>query len=402
MACYLAWTPRGLSPYHATRSHTSYKVRARSRLRRPVSYCSVRHIGILWQNRHDRVMKYNLPRLAYGLGITFGAFIAWLHPLPASAQRPKTSSYGTSQFATKPDNKDKKTLPPKREAGQGGEQLPAPLTAEERDGNKLVALAAREVFRQKGIEAKVRQRVFAFGQEVVGTGEYFQLGSGQPKLLRLDMKMQVGPQAATLLQICGHRDYWIRRHVPPASPKLEHVNLTRLASALSRVDDDGKHLPTDHWILLGGLSRLVESLHRNFDFAPPQLDHIGTLPVLVMQGRLKPERFKELRAVADKRNETAEQIPTAVNLTLSRSDQQIPHFPCRIEFLRQLTLKELKAAAAKDVVQGNQPATETPLSTLEFDEVQAVVDLDPQLFEFDPGDEESEDKTQTWLRKLQE
>ena len=105
--------------------------------------------------------------------------------------------------------------------------------------------------------------------------------------------MQVGPQAATLLQICGRQDYWIRRHVPPASPKLEHVNLTRLASALSRVDDDGKHLSTDHWILLGGLSRLVESLHRNFDFAPPQSDRIGTLPVLVMQGRLKPDRFKD-------------------------------------------------------------------------------------------------------------
>ena len=47
-------------------------------------------------------------------------------------------------------------------------------------------------------------------------------------------------------------------------------------------------------------------------------------------------------------------------------------------------------------------ATETRLSILEFYEVQALVDLDPQLFEFDPGDEESEDKTQAWLRKLQE
>ena len=323
------------------------------------------------------------------------------NPTAATDQLSKRSGYGASRVAAAPQNKQRdKTVAVQGRAGEG-DQLPAPLTAEERDGNKLVALAAKEVFRQKAIEAKVRQRVFAFGQEVVGSGEYFQFGSGQPKLLRLDMKMQVGPQAATLLQICGRQDYWIRRHVPPASPKLEHVNLTRLASALSRADEDGKHLTTDHWIMLGGLSRLLDSLHRNFDFAPPQPDHIGADPVLVVKGRLKPERFKALHSAGDKKNEAAnEQIPTAVNLSLGRADQP-PHFPHRIEFMRQLTSKELKAAAAKES-KDHQSVTETPLCILEFYEVQAHVDLDPRLFEFDPGDEESEDRTQAWLRKLQE
>ncbi|MCE9525040.1 MAG: hypothetical protein K8R36_03185 [Planctomycetales bacterium] len=164
------------------------------------------------------------------------------------AQQPaKRSGYGTSRVAARPENKEPTPLPQGR-GGEGGEQLPLPLTAEEKDGNKLVALAAKDVFRQKAIQAKVRQRVFAFGQEVVGAGEYYQFGQGQPKLLRLDMKMQVGPQAATLLEVCGRQDYWLRRHLPPAKPKLEHVNLTRLASALSRIEEDGQHVTSDHWM----------------------------------------------------------------------------------------------------------------------------------------------------------
>lgn len=341
----------------------------------------------------------NLPRWRFGLACLLLALSAW--PLAGSAQqRQKRSDYATKRVAAVPENKElEKAVLSKGRGGEGGEPLPPPLTPEERDGNKLVALSAKDAFRQKAIQAKVRQRVFAFGQEVVGSGEYFQFGSGQPKLLRLDMKMQVGPQAASLLQICGRQDYWIRRHVPPAAPKLEHVNLTRLASALSREGDDGKYLTTDHWILLGGLSRLLESLHRNFDFAPTRQARIDKEFVLVVQGRLKPERFKALHPSGDKKSDAAtEQIPTAVILTLRRADQPLPHFPHRIEFLRQLTPKEFKSTAG----QAAQPATETVLSILEFVDPQAHVELDPQLFEFDPGDEESEDKTQTWLRKLQE
>ncbi|MFN0019799.1 MAG: hypothetical protein ACKVP0_16200 [Pirellulaceae bacterium] len=287
---------------------------------------------------------------------------------------------------------------PRGRGGEGGEQLPSPLTAEEKDGNKLVALAAKDVFRQKAIQAKVRQQVFAFGQEIVGAGEYYQSGQGQPKLLRLDMKMQVGPQAATLLEVCGRQDYWLRRHLPPAGPKLEHVNLTRLASALSRIDDDGQHVTSDHWILLGGLSRLVESLSRNFDFAPSQTAQIDDVPVLVVKGRLKAERFKALQGGGKNENPAAiSQLPTAVILTLGRGDQYLPHFPYRIEYLRQLTSKELKATAAAE--KNAQPATETTLSILEFYEVDTP-ELDPRIFEFNPGDEESEDKTQLWVKRL--
>jgi len=200
--------------------------------------------------------------------------------------------------------------------------------------------------------------------------------------------------------VCGRQDYWIRRHLPPAAPKLEHVNLTRLASALSHLDEEEQSITTDNWILLGGLSRLVDSLHRNYDFAPPQTAEIGKLAVLVVKGRLKPERFKALQAAGGK-DKAAEQIPVAVNLTLGRAEQQPPHFPYRIEYLRQMTPREIKVTA-KDTEGGTQPVHETPLCILELDEVEAPFNLDPRLFEFNPGDEESEDKTQTWLRKLQE
>src|SRR6185436_13955838 len=128
MACYLAWTPRGLSPYHATRSHTSYKVRARGRLRCPVSYCSVRHIGILWQNRHDPVMKYKLPRFSdtspartpglVSAGLVLAVVVAAANPIGISAQPPtKRSGYGASRVAARPENKESAT--PNSRAGEG-------------------------------------------------------------------------------------------------------------------------------------------------------------------------------------------------------------------------------------------------------------------------------------------
>jgi hypothetical protein len=354
--------------------------------------------------------KYaKVPRLRVGLvsfGLVLATVVSSIAPPPASAQQlPKRSGYGTSRIAARPENKEKEAgVSPKMandRAGEGGEPLPTPLTPDEKDGNRLVALAAKDVFRQRAIQAKVSQRVFAFGQEVTGAGEYYQFGSGQPKLLRLDMKMQVGPQAASLLQVCGRQDYWIRRHVPPGNPKLEHANLTRLASALSRMDDEGRYVNSGNWILLGGLSRLMESLHRNFDFAPPEQSR--TLPVLVTKGRLKPDRFLALHNATGGKQEAAQpadQIPTSVILTLGLADQPLPHFPYRIEYQRQLSTQEADAAAGEKKDQ--QPSGETPLSILEFYEVHTPVDLDPQLFEFDPGDEEYEDRTQNWLRRLEE
>jgi hypothetical protein len=344
------------------------------------------------------------PRLPFGLVVLLQLVASAMFVVTAfSQERPKTSNYGKGRVVARVENEppQKKEIESNRgRGGEGGEPLPTPLTAEERDGRKLVELATKDVFRQRAIEAKVRQRVFAFGQEVTGAGDYFQFGSGQPKLLRLEMKMQIGPQAATLLQICGRQDYWIRRHIPPGAPKLEHVKLTRLASALSRHDDDERSFSADHWILLGGLSRLLESLHRNFDFGPPRPDHIGDTQILVLDGRLKPERFKELHLAGKSESDIAvEQLPTAVKLSLGRSDQEPPHFPYRIEYLRQLSAKELKAAAKKTPT-GTQPTSETPLCILEFDEVRSHIDLDPQLFEFNPGDEEYEDRTQAWVQKL--
>ena len=109
------------------------------RLRCPVSYCSVRHIGNLWQNRHDRVMKYklpklvermdtnpkrqrgwvpNLPRWRFGLACLLLALSAW--PLAGSAQqRQKRSDYATKRVAAVPENKElEKAVLSK---GRGGE-----------------------------------------------------------------------------------------------------------------------------------------------------------------------------------------------------------------------------------------------------------------------------------------
>ena len=129
---------------------------------------------------HNQWEKTTLPRLRAGL---VAAVLLGLFPSdPLVAQEPRRSSYARVSNPVAAESQE-------RRGEEEGAKLPLPA---EKDGNKLVADAARQVFRLKALEAKVRQRVSVFGQEVPGAGEYAQLSLGQQKLLRLEMKMQIG------------------------------------------------------------------------------------------------------------------------------------------------------------------------------------------------------------------
>lgn len=276
------------------------------------------------------------------------------------------------------------------------------VAAAQGKGNELVRQAAEAVFNQPGIEAKVRQRTNLFGQEMVAAGIYQQLDAGRQKLLRLEVKTQIGEQTATLMEIRGRQDLWIRRHLPPAAPQLEHVSLTRLRSALAHVDDQGNLSTTENWILLGGLPKLLENLHRNFVFGAPREAKLADVPVIVLKGTWNMEVLKShLGGKVPSGNEGfPEQIPPEVTLVLGRPGSQLALFPFRLEYWRTRTEKERNSLLGTTA--GNADVKELiPLSTLEFYDVRIQPNLDPRGFEFDPGNEESQDKTQSYLRQLE-
>lgn len=255
-------------------------------------------------------------------------------------------------------------------------------------GQQLVAQAAKRLADEKQIAAELRYKIDAYGHELLGTGKYLQQGGGEDRLLRLELRMQVGERPATLLEIRGGELYWLRRDIPPAPAALERLNLMQLRKALTNSPDQASDiLPQGGWIILGGLPRLLANVEQNFDFAAPKPDEvqyqaadgksIEKLPIWIVAGEWKPQRLAEL-ANRDPAKLAAlpDQLPDRVELVLSRTSEQLPLFPFRIIYRR---------AAAADPKSGVSPPPRE-LLTLEFFNVSTTRPLDPREFLYEPSD----------------
>lgn len=287
------------------------------------------------------------------------------------------------------------------------------------NGNDLVAQAARSVQAESAVQAQIRFRIDVAGQNLLGNGQYVQLGDGPEKLLRFDLKLQVGQRVAALQQISGQQYYWIRRDLPPASHKVSRVNLRSIRTAVAKKHVDSERdsdlsgslaSPADDaWLLLGGLPALLESLSRDFDFGAARAGEIefpggndnraGRLPVWAVSGTWKIERWEELTKSSSKKKDAAPPLlPQRVDLVLGRvaatggvrGEHSFSLFPYRVIYYAS---SELGRA-------GEGAATLTPIVSMEFFNVQTAANLDPRDFDYNPGEQEVEDLTAAYLQKL--
>ncbi len=285
---------------------------------------------------------------------------------------------------------------------------PAPgnLRAEDSAGNRTLAAAARSVQAESALSADMRCRIDAFGHELAGQGSYQQLGKGPEKLLKLELKVQVADQAVTRQEICGPTYYYIRRQSPLAPVSLGRVNLRQLRLALARAPAAIATNPTDVWILLGGLPKLLESLHRDFEFSDPRPDElqfaiadggqVQRLPVVVLRGHWKTDRLTELRRTEKGTSkDRAEQLPDEVEIVLSREDQTPPLFPYRVTYLTKSGQPGQGGAGDRE-----GEGSPKPLLTLELFNVHRKGNLDPRDFDYQPGEQEVADLTQSYLQRL--
>jgi hypothetical protein len=283
--------------------------------------------------------------------------------------------------------------------------LPSSGRSDEPAGNRAVAAAARSVHAESALSADLRTRIDAFGHELVGQGTYHQLGKGPEKLLKLELKIQIADQAVVRQEICGPAYYYIRRQSPLAPPSLGRVNLRALRLAIARAPDAMAADPSEHWILLGGLPKLLESLHQNFDFTQPRPDElqfqvegstkVERVPVFVVRGAWNPERLAVLRQTdKGKSKDAAEQLPDEVELVLGRDDQPLPLFPYRITYLR------IAGEGQGGAGQGGAGEPLRPMLTLELFNVHRKGDLDPRQFDYQPGDQDVAELTHTYLQRL--
>jgi len=285
-------------------------------------------------------------------------------------------------------------LPPDPTAAQppGG-----PLT-----GQEMVAQAAQRLLMLPGIEAKTFQRVNIFGQQLVGSGTYFQLTRGPRMMLRLDMLLKVADHSTLLQQISDGNTYWVRR-TQAEETSLQRVNLRRLRDAASQVGPSAAPPPPTLWMALGGLPKLFAALDQHCEFAPPQPIYVGKgtakLPAWSVEGHWKPAMLANL--LPDQRaailagqpadlTKLPSHLPHGVTLILGR-DQVIPLFPYGITFYRH----------ADDAPSADSPATREELVSWRLYEVRCRTDLNSSLFDYRPSDSQQvEERTDEYIARL--
>jgi hypothetical protein len=264
-------------------------------------------------------------------------------------------------------------------------------TSSSLDAQILLAQSITEIRRLPTIDAKLRMQSHLLGQDLAGTGTYYQLvRSPGETLFKLELKLQVANQVSSLLQVNDGRFLWTRRDLP-SQKSLSRIDQRRIQQALA---DAGRGPPLAvgaNLLQIGGLGDLLESLQRSFKYDPPREATFGGAQVYQLRGVWKPEALAELwPAKADSlraggkfdNEELPAQLPSEVVILLSR-DPSLPGFPYRIEYARTSRAGERQS-----------------LVTLDFYDIRPSVSLDPRLFAYKPGDQEVQDLTEVHLNGL--
>lgn len=302
-------------------------------------------------------MHHKPPRFTAGLVFTVGLTVAIL----------------TQVAKTQPSTKAEQGL-----AGQD-------LSGQDLSGEQLVARAVAQLARHPSLQARIRQRVNLFGQKLVGNGIYLQSGQQPPRRLRLEMKVQLERQQATVQQVCDGRFFWTRRDLP-GERVLQRIDLdaVRRAGLRSRRPD----VLDEHWVMLGGLPRLLQGLADNFQFGPPRAAQLGSEPVWVVEGRWLHQTAEARAAEAPAQRPDWPHQPDAVVLVLARGPA-LEYFPFQIDFRKTVS----------GGPRGDQPVSES-IAVMELFEARVGHVIDPRRFVYDPGEENPEDRTAEVLAKF--
>jgi len=265
------------------------------------------------------------------------------------------------------------------------------------NGQALVADAAQKLSVQPRLEARIRQRINLFGQELTGPGYYAQFGAGSGKF-RLQLKLSIDGKPVIFQQICDGRFLYIEKHLPERK-SLTFIDFDRVHDAIETTYDSTRAMsPTI--LAPGGLSHLLRDLEQNFQFGDPLPSEIGNgkIPVWTVRGLWKREKLVQMlpEQSADIEsgkpahlNELAPHLPHSVVVTLGR-DEVFPLFPYRIIYRKHIVKN----------VSGKSSLKTQPILILEMFNVRQRADMQSSEFDYKPDDEELVDGTAAFIEKL--
>jgi hypothetical protein len=313
-------------------------------------------------------MKYKLPILFLILG---GSWML----LESTNLLPRLSSFARAPVSEKQEKIGKVEK-------KSGEEVPSAATP---DPQQLVWEAAQQLIQEEVLQANIQQRINLYGQQLVGTGQYRHFGRGDNKRLRLELKLQAAGQLTSLTQVSDGRHLWTRENLSRGTV-LSRIDLRRVRTALEQSasgEADKVEPSLQNWVVMGGLPRLLSSLHAQFQFDSVVPSQLSSTPVWEVEGHWKAEVLQRMKQrFAGQGGELPPHLPDSVKLVLGR-DKIFPLFPYEVQYLRE---------------SGSGQAV--PIVTLQLRQVTRRVQMDNSQFEYQRGDQTVIDRTDAFLQQV--
>ena len=286
---------------------------------------------------------------------------------------------------------------------------------------QVVRWAIAQIGTQPTLSAQIRQRVEAFGQTLVGSGQLLQAKTGSHRV-RLEMRFRVGSREGSIQQVCDGSRLWIYRQLADSS-SLEVVDVRRLAqaaaSAAANNDTAGKNTTAQtarqaipgntnpvagratagpdslFWssLAIDGLAGYLRGLDRAFVFGTLEQTDLHGRPVWRLRGTWRPE------ALASRWPEAAQALSEGEKPRWSKLPEHLPH--------RVVVYIDRQNGLLHRVDFLRDPDTLLPwvnpqpkrLASIEWLGIETGVALDDHYFAYDPGRQRPKDITQTYLER---
>lgn len=275
-----------------------------------------------------------------------------------------------------------------------GAEASAVDSAEQTDGDRLMAKVLSTLDQRMNIYAKVRQDVRTRDADLTGEGEYWQEGRGSQRRTCWQLKTVVAGETALFSQVYDGDFLWTDRRLPPASRTITRIDVEsvrrQLAMDQGAADRSAAAIASKELLVRGGLTQLFAELGRCFQFSAPQPVRHGERTALAVVGRWRDaELQREWPVLAEESAAWPAHLPHHVLV-------QVDHdtlFPYLVEY-RGAEQASLAASAAAPF------PTRKPLASYEFIDVKFAATMPDHLFQFAPAQLDWQDATARTLERL--
>jgi len=252
---------------------------------------------------------------------------------------------------------------------------------------------------RSSVSAEILQEVALFEKRLVGSGQYWEQRRGPIRLIRLELRIQLGEQTSSLVQVCDGKYLWTSRKLH-GDAELTSIDVAKASRGLKQAAEGPRKGKMGVLPGLGGLPKVLRGLHGAFDFTVAEPGRWGQEKRAVwrLRGQWKPPRLIEMlpdqRQAIESGNppdlsKLPSHVPDHVVLLLGQDDL----FPYRIEYRRTTSTTK---ATRSDALESR------PLVTMQLFNVILNAPITLDHFDYDPGDHQYDDRTDEFLESLGE